>query len=433
MKNFPAIIFRGRIRSVLSPKTVSLLLLSAFLALVLLLAMACGGSKANVRQEQANSAQPAVVDVTTAPAIVRELPQYFEATGSLTGDEQTDVAPSMAGKVVAVGVDMGSYVKRGQMIVRLDDVDAKLHVQQMQAQVDQMKASLRQAEEKVGVRPGQSFDLNKIPEVANAKVALDLAEKNLRRSEKLIESGDISRSLYDQQKAQRDQLSEVYESALSLARQNYAAVMTARANVANAESQLNLARRNLSYAVVFSPIDGFVSERTADLGEYVSTTQKVATIVRINPLRVRIDIPEQAIPAISVGQSVSVTTSAWPDKNFSGRIARVSPNVTPASRTLTVEAEVENSSGALKPGQFATVRILQSRTQPAVLVPARAVRTESGVNRVFVIRDGHAQERVVQLGQTEGDLVQIKNGIAGDEQVATSNVEQLADGMAVRQ
>jgi multidrug efflux pump subunit AcrA (membrane-fusion protein) len=432
-KNFLEIIFRGRSTSVLSPKFIQLLSLTALLTLVLLLAMACGGSKANVRQEQANAAQPAAVDVTTAPAIVRELPQYFEATGSLTGDEQTDIAPSMAGKVVAIGVDMGSYVKRGQMIVRLDDVDAKLRVQQQQAQLDQMKASLRQAEEKVGIRPGQSFDLNKIPEVNNAKVALDLAEKNLRRSEKLIESGDISRSLYDQQKAQRDQLREVYEGALSLARQNYAAVMTARANLANAESQLNLARRNLSYALVFSPIDGFVSERTADLGEYVSPTTKVATIVRTNPLRLRIDIPEQAIPAISVGQSVSVTTSAWPDKNFSGRIARVSPNVTPASRTLTVEAEVENSSGALKPGQFATVRILQSRAQPAVLVPARAVRTEAGVSRVFVIKDGHAQERVVQLGQTEGDLVQIKNGIAGDEQVATGNVEQLADGLAVRQ
>ena len=433
MKNFPAINLGERSRLVLSPKMISVLSLSALLTAVALLSAGCGGSKANVRQEQVNAAQPVAVDITTATAIVRELPQYFEATGSLAGDEQTDVAPSVAGKVVAIGVDMGSYVKRGQMIVRLDDVDAKLRVQQQQAQVEQMKASLRQAEEKVGVRPGQSFNLNKIPEVSNAKVALDLAEKNLRRSEKLIESGDISRSFYDQQKAQRDQLREVYESALSLARQNYAAVMTARANVANAESQLNLARRSLSYALVYSPIDGFVSERNADLGEYVSPTTKVATVVRINPLRVRIDIPEQAIPAISVGQSVSVTTSAWPDKNFSGRIARVSPNVTPASRTLTVEAEVENSGGALKPGQFATVRILQSRAQPAVLVPARAVRTESGVSRVFVIKDGHVQERVVQLGQTEGDLIQVKNGIAGDEQVATSNIEQLGDGMAVRQ
>jgi len=400
----------------------------------LLLGTSCGGSKANVRSDETNAVlQPTVVEVTTASAIQRDLPRFFEATGSLTGDQQTDVAPSVAGKVVAIGVDLGSYVKRGQMIVRLDDVDAKLRVEQAVSQVEQTKASLRQAEEKAGVRPGQTFDPNKVPEVANARVALELAEKNLRRAERLIESGDVSRSSYDQQKAQRDQLKQVYESALSLARQNFAAVATARANVSNAESQVSLARRSLSYALVFSPIDGFVSERTADLGEYVSPTSKVATIVRTNPLRVRIDIPEQAIPEVGVGQSVSVTTSAWPDKNFSGRIARISPNVTPTSRTLTVEAEIENSGGALKPGQFATVRILQSRAQPAVLVPSRSVRTESGVSRVFVIKDGKAQERLVQLGQSEGDLVEIKGGVAADENVATSNIEQLSDGMTVRQ
>ncbi len=406
--------------------------LAVLLSAILLAAISCGGSKANVRTDQA-STQPAAVDVTTATVIVRDLPQFFEATGSLTADEQTDVAPSITGKVISVGVELGSYVRRGQTIVRLDEVDLRLRVQQAQAQVEQAKAAVRQAEEKAGLHAGQAFDPTKVPEVANARVALELAEKNLHRSEKLIESGDVSRSLYDQQKAQRDQLKEQYESALSLARQNYAAVMTARANVANAESQLNLARRSLSYANVYSPIDGYVTERTADLGEYVSPTGKVATVVRINPLRVRIDIPEQAIPAVNVGQSVSVTTSAWPDKNFSGRIARISPNVTPTSRTLTVEAEIENGSGALKPGQFATVRILQSRAQPAVLVPARAVRTESGVSRVFVIKDGHAEERLVQLGQTEGDLIQIKTGVADGESVATTNIEQLSSGIAVRQ
>lgn len=404
------------------------------LSSVLLVATSCGGSKANVRKEEtATAAQPAAIDVTTAQAIERELPQFFEATGSLNGDEQTDVSPSTAGKVAVIAVDLGSFVRRGQTLVRLDDVDLKLRVEQAQAQLDQAKAALRQAEEKVGIRPGQNFDINKLPEVANARVALELAEKNLHRSEKLIESGDISRTVYDQQKAQRDQLKEQYEAALSLARQNNAAVMTAKANVANAASQLNLAIRNLSYANVYSPIDGYVSDRPADLGEYVSTSTKVATVVKINPLRVRIDIPEQAIPTVSVGQAVSVTTSAWPDRNFSGRIARISPNVTPTSRTLTVEAEIENSTGTLKPGQFATVRILQARPQPAVLVPARAVHTESGVSRVFVIKDGKAQERLVQLGQTEGDLVAIKSGVAAGENVATSNIEQLSEGMAVKQ
>lgn len=416
-----------------SPRHIRVLVLAAIFVSLSALAISCGGSKANVRSEASAANTPPVVEVTTAPAIMRDLPRFFEATGSLAGDQQTDVAPSVAGKVVAIGVDLGSYVKRGQMIVRLDDVDSKLRVAQAQAQVEQAKAALRQAEEKIGLRPGQAFDPNRVPEVANARVALELAEKNLRRAEKLIESGDVSRSSYDQQKAQRDQLKEQFESALSLARQNYAAVATARANVTNAESQLGLARRSLSYALVFSPIDGYVAERTADLGEYVSPTTKVATVVRTNPLRIRIDIPEQAISAVTVGQSVSVTTSAWPDKNFSGRIARISPNVTASSRTLSVEADIENSGGALKPGQFATVRILQSHSEPAVLIPARAVRTESGVSRVFVIKDGHAEQRLVQVGQSESDLVEVKSGVGAGEQVATSNVEQLSDGIAVRQ
>jgi RND family efflux transporter MFP subunit len=411
-----------------------------FVALIMLLLAAsvfvasCGGSRANVRKEEpAGAAQPEAVEVTTAAAIQRDLPRFFEATGSLAGDQQTDVAPQTAGKVVAVGVDIGSPVRRGQMLVRIDDAELKLRVDQAATQVEQAKAAVRQAEEKIGLRPGQSFDPNRVAEVSAARVALDLAEKNLRRAEKLIESGDVSRSFYDEQRARRDQLKEQYDVALAQARQNYAGVDVARTNVANAESQLALARKNLSYALIPSPIDGIVSERTADLGEYVSPQQKVATVVRINPLRMRIDIPEQAIPEVRVGQSVSITTSAWPDKNFAGRVARIAPNVSATSRTLTVEAEIENSSGALKPGQFATVRILQERSSPAVLVPARAVVNEAGVIRVFVIKNGHAEQRLVQTGQTEGDLIEVRSGVAADEQVATSNLEQLSDGIAVKQ
>ncbi|HEX6648246.1 MAG TPA: efflux RND transporter periplasmic adaptor subunit [Pyrinomonadaceae bacterium] len=416
--------------------TKNLKLAALMLALVAVAAFiaACGGSRANVRKDQATATnQPPVVEVTTAAAIRRDLPRFFEATGSLIGDQQTDVAPQTAGKVVAVGVDIGSRVQRGQMLVRLDDAELKLRVQQAAAQLEQAKAAVKQAEEKIGLRPGQAFDPNRVAEVGAAKVTLDLAEKNLRRAEKLVESGDVSREFYDEQRARRDQLKEQYDVALAQARQNYAAVEVARTNVASVESQLALARKNLSYSNIPAPIDGYVSERTADVGEYVSPQQKVATIVRTNPLRIRIDIPEQAIPEVRVGQSVSVTTSAWPDKNFAGRIARIAPNVTASSRTLTVEAEIENSSGALKPGQFATVRILQERSEPAVLIPARSVVTEAGVSRVYVLKNGHAEQRLVQTGQTEGDLIEVKSGVAADEQVATSNLEQLSDGIAIKQ
>ncbi|HWT00873.1 MAG TPA: efflux RND transporter periplasmic adaptor subunit [Pyrinomonadaceae bacterium] len=419
----------------ISRQQLRFLSLALILAAAALAAAACGGSKASNATQTTTTTETttAAVEVTTSPAITRDLPRFLEATGSLAADEQTDVAPSIAGKVVEVGVDLGSYVKAGQMIVRLDSNDNRIRLDQTLAQLEQAKAFARQAEEKINLRPGQNFDPARVADVNAARVALQLAEIQLRRQERLLESGDVSRSSYDQQKAQHDQLREQYEMALNRARQDYAAVLSARAAVTNAETQVAAARRNLSYAVVFSPINGYVSDRPADLGEYVSPSSKVATVVKTNPLRVRIDVPEQAITAIQVGQSVSVNVSAYPDRNFSGRVHHVAPGVTPNSRTMTVEAEVENGEGLLKPGQFATVRILQPQTSPAVLVPVRAVRAESGTNYVFIIKDGRAEKRIVQLGQAEADLVEVKSGVASGEQVATGNVELLSDGSPVRQ
>src|ERR1700730_18281260 len=110
----------------------------------------CGGSKANARPGATASPTPAAVDVTTAAAIQRQLPRYFEATGSLAGDVQTDVQPQTAGKVVAVGVDLGSYVRRGQMIARIEDADYKIRVDQAVAQLENARAAVRQAEEQIG-------------------------------------------------------------------------------------------------------------------------------------------------------------------------------------------------------------------------------------------------------------------------------------------
>ena len=405
------------------------------LAAVSLFASACGKSNAesNNKQAAAANATPEIVQVSTAAAITRELPRYVEATGSLAADEQTDVAPAVAGRVVAVGVDLGSYVGRGAMLVRLDDADARLRLTQLQAQAQQAQSGVRQAEARIGLRPGQAFDPNRVAEVGAARVALELADKQLRRFERLIESGDVSRASFDQQKAQRDGLQQQYEAAVQAARQNYAGVATARAAANAAEAGVAQARKAVSDVVVYAPISGYVADRPADLGEYVSTSSKVATIVRTNPLRLRIDIPEQLIGVVSAGQGVSVTTSAYADRAFAGRIARISPNITAASRTLTVEAEIDNGQGLLKPGQFATVRITQAKGDAAVLIPSRAVRTEQDVSRVFVVRDGRVQERVVQLGQVEGELVEVKTGISADELVATSNVETLKDGVAVRQ
>ena len=417
-----------------SPRQIKLIALALLLALCIAGLTSCSRSKGDAKNKEANQAgTTTTIDVTTAQAIQRQLPRFFEATGNLAAEEQTDVASAISGKVVAVGVDLGSFVERGTVLVRLDDRDSRIRLEQAQAQVVQAQAAVRQAEARIGLRPGQNFDPNQVAEVRSARVALELAEKQLQRYERLVESGDVSRSAYDQQKAQRDQLRQQYEVALTQARNNYAAVETARAAVTTAQTQVAQARKNIADAVVTSPISGYVADRPADLGEYITSQAKVATIVRTDSLRVRIDIPETALASIQLGQPVSVNVSAFTDRSFAGRVARISPSVSATSRTMTVEAEVENGGGALKPGQFATVRIMLPVAETAVLIPQKSVHTEGTASHVFVIKNGRAEQRQVQLGQAEGDLVEVKSGVAADEQVATSNIEILKDGIAVRQ
>jgi len=262
-----------------------------------------------------------------------------------------------------------------------------------------------------------------------------------------LETGDVARTIYDQRKAQRDQLLGQLDEARSNAAVAVSAIRTAqaqvntartavgnaRAVVATAQTQVDQANKSVVDTIIYAPISGYISERTADLGEFVATSAKIATIMRTSVLRLRIDVPEQSIGQVAVGQGISLQTSAYPDRNFAGTVVRILPNVNATSRTLVVEAEVENGGGLLKPGQFATVRIAQSKPAPAVMIPTTAVRTEGETNRVFVIQDGIAYERLVQTGFLENDFIEVKQGVRENESVATSNLNLLNDGVLVRQ
>jgi RND family efflux transporter MFP subunit len=431
------------------------------------LAAGCSGSRAGVNANaNANVSKPAAaVDVSTARAVQRNLPGFLEVTGNLAADAQADVAPLVSGKIVEVRGDIGSWVEKGAVLARLDDRDARLRLQQAEAQLNQARAGVgqaraaaaqaraqvRQAEVRLGMRPGQqTLDIDGLADPRAVKVQLDLAEKELQRFARLLETGDVSRSAYDQRRAQRDQLAQQYDSVRAASAQSFQSVVTARAavqtadqqvvsaqqQVSTAETQVAQARKAIADAMIYAPMSGYILERPADVGEYVSVQGgggRVATIVRTNPLRVRIDVPEQAISEVRAGQSVSVKVADWPDRNFAGTIARLSPNVTTTSRTLTVEAEIDNRDNLLRPGQFVTVRVLRAKSVPSVLVPQRAVKTEGATSYVFVIKEGRAARRQVQLGEKEGDLIHVKSGVGTDELVATGNVELLTDGIAVRQ
>ena len=407
---------------------------------------ACGAKTAvNVNVNN----QPQIVDVTTVQAVVRPIPTYFEATGNLASDASTDVAPNVAGKIVEVNFDVGSFVQKGSVLVRLDAGDARIRVDQARAQVEQQRkaveqavAGVKQAQVRLGLKDGETFDVETFSQVKSVKANLVLAERELARSERLFTSGDVSKSVVDQRRATRDallgQLDEARSTAAVAVRainSAQAQVASARAGVATAQTQLEQAQKSVTDTAIYAPISGYVSERVADPGEYISPSApnaKIATIVRTSPLRLRIDVPEASIGKVAVGQGISLQTSAYPDRSFAGTVARILPGLNATARTLTVEAEVANSDGLLKPGQFATVRITQSQPENAVMVPTSAIRTEGEVNKVFIIKDGAAREQLVQLGLLENGMIQVKTGVNENDVVAISNVTTLYDGVQVR-
>ena len=425
-----------------------LVLAAAVILAVLITATGCG-SRAGAANSNANS-QSQTVDVKTTQAVVKPIPTYFEATGNLAGDEQTDVAPSVAGKVVEVNFDVGSFVQKGSVLVRLDDRDARIRLEQAEAQAEQQKravaqavAGLRQAQIRLGVKDGETFNIETFSQVKSVNAQLVLAEKELQRAQKLFDSGDVSRSTLDQRRSQRDALLGQLDEARSNAAVAVKAINTAETQVASAKSavttaqaQIDQAKKGLADMVVYAPISGYIAERVSDPGEYISPSvpnSKIATIVKTGTLRLKIDVPEQAIGKVAVGQGISLQTSAYPDRNFAGTVARILPSLNTQARTLTVEAEVTNSDGLLKPGQFATVRITQSTAENAIMIPASAVKTEGDINKVYVIKDGAAHEHLVQLGLLENDMIQVKTGVNDGDTVAVGNTGELFDGIFVRQ
>ncbi len=427
-----------------------------------LMSAACGSSSGSAASN-ANT-EPPIVDVTTAQAVIRPIPTYIEATGNLASDAQTDVAPAVSGKIVEVNFDIGSYVQQGDVLVRLDNRDAVIRLEQARAQAEQQRravgqaeanvaqavAGLRQTQARLGVRDGETFQIQNFSQVKSITAQLELAEKELRRTERLLESGDVSKSSYDQRKSQRDallgQLDEARSNAavairaISTAQAQVdtaqAAVSGARAAVATAETQIDQAQKAVSDTVVRAPLSGYVSERNANVGEYISPStpnSKIATIVRTSTLRVKIDIPEQYVGKVATGDGISLQTSSYPDRNFAGTVVRIAPSLDQTARTLSVEAEVQNVDGLLKPGQFATVRIRQSKPEPAVMIPVSAVKTVGETNSVFVVKDGAAREQFVQLGLLENDMIQVKQGVIEGDVVAITNVGNLTDGVFVRQ
>lgn len=388
---------------------------------VALLALAAGGcrgdSKATASQDKP-AAAPQPRPVKVFQAVEARVPRTVIGTGTLMAEDQVVLGAKVPGRLGDIGVDMGSQVRKGQVIARLDPSDYRLRV-------DQAEAALQQARARLGLAPtgrDERVDPEQTPIVRQAKAVLDEARLTRDRSMKLLEQNFIARAQLDTAEANLGVAEGRYHDALE-------EVLTRQALLAQRRSEVELARQQLADTVLASPIDGAVSVRQASVGEYLAAGAPVATLVRIHPLRLRVAVPEREAVEVRAGQTVRLTVEG-DQAVYQGRVVRLSPIVQEQNRTLGVEAEVPNERGALKPGSFARAEIVTEASQPVIRIPAASLVTFAGVEKVLVVREGKIAEVRVQTGRRTADGVEILSGLkSGDTVVREPG--NLASGQAV--
>jgi RND family efflux transporter MFP subunit len=338
-------------------------------------------------------------------AVEERLPVTVAVTGTLAADEEIVVGFKVAGRIAELTVDLGSRIRRGQLLARLDPTDFR-------HRVAQAEAALRQARARLGLAPDGADDgVN--PEqtaiVREARAVLDEARLTRDRSERLWTDELIARSELDRAVAALQVAEGRYQAAMEEVRNR-------QALLAERRSDLALARQQLADTEIHSPIDGAVRERRASVGEYLAAGAPVASVVRVHPLRLRVPVPERQAPGIRVGQPVRVQVEGDPVEH-AGRVVRTSPVIVEQTRTLTVEAEVVNPEGRLRPGAFAKAEIVVEAAQPAVLVPTASIVTFAGIERVIAVEGGRSVEKRVRTGRRAGDRVEILEGLRPGESV----------------
>lgn len=359
------------------------------------------------------------IPVRTAQVVVKELQRDVESVGSLFPYEEVVISSEIDGRVEAVNADLGDRVTEGQVLVHVSEEEQKYLVAQNEAQ-------LRQALERLGLKSEDDRvrDIKETPEVRRAQADLFDAEQRYKRVRDLVDQQIASRQDLDQALARYQSLQAGYDNTLNQTRNLIQEVERTKAVLA-------LQRKKLRDTSIRAPFTALVKERLVNVGQFVRLNTPVFALVKIDPIRLRIEIPERMSPWIKVGQVADVSVEAWPGRRFQGKLWRISPTVEQTKRTFVVEALIANPSHDLKPGSYAKARIRTDKLDQMKLVPRSAINYVFGSNKAYVIEDGVVEAREVKIGDSFGDDVEILEGLEAGEVVATTEVARLDTGKKV--
>jgi RND family efflux transporter MFP subunit len=366
------------------------------------LAPACDRGDATTAAAQS---RPAPREVRVSPAESGSLPRVVIVTGTLAAEEQVDLGMKVAGRLAEIAVDLGSRAAKGDALARLVTTDFELRVQQADA-------ALQQARSRLGLGPDDpdsAVDPEQTSVVRQARAVLQEARLARERAQHLLDESLIPRSDFDAAEA-------AYQVAEGRAQDAFEEVHNRQALLVQRRTELELARQALKDSVLIAPYDGAVRQRLASPGQFVAVGQPIVTLVRVHPLRLKLAVPERESAGLREGLEVRLTVEGDPIPHR-GRIARLSPAIEEGSRTLSIEAEVPNPDGKLRPGSFARAEIETAAGEPVILVPVASIVTFAGIEKVIVVRDGAAAERRVRTGRRVEGRVEILEGLVAGEPV----------------
>jgi RND family efflux transporter MFP subunit len=332
------------------------------------------------------------------------------------------VSSEVAGIIRDVPVQLGTEVRAGDVLVRLEP-------RELQLALDRAESAMHQTEAQLGIDHGtnakQPPSDDQIASVRQAIANRDDAKNTFARAQQLHERGLMSKVDFDTAETRLKVAEANYQAALDNAR-------SLRAQLQDRRAAFELAQKKVADAVVRAPVSGSVSERLVQPGEFIRENTPVATIVQMNPLKLKTAIQERHAGLIRPGQIVEFVVEAFPQRKFTGKVAYVSPAVDQATRTFPVEALVENPDRKLKPGFFAKGVAQTDLDQNVLAAPEAAISTLAGVSTVYVVEDGKVRQQQVTLGTKQGELVEILSGLKGEETLAASNLNQLATGVSIQ-
>jgi membrane fusion protein (multidrug efflux system) len=352
--------------------------------LVIMLCITCAilnsGCKNNSSQASANKQQDAkAFPVEVTQASYENVQHTLEAVGSFFPEDEVKVSAEVEGIIKKLSVDEGAIVKKGDLLLEIDDEKFRLEVEESDAMLTE---ALRK---------------------------LDNSRATLNRMTSLYKEGVIGEQNYDDTKTQ---------------------TLLIEANVENIKARLNRFKKSLKDTRVMAPIDGVVSARTVSVGEYVKVGAELFKIVDSNPLKLAFTIPENNAGEIKIGQKVQVQSRAFPDQIFEGTIYFINPKVDIETRTVEAKAWVDNPEYVLKPGFSVNVKTLLEERKSLVL-PESSVLVREGKTLVMSVVNDSIQYKQITSGVRFDGKVEIIDGITPEDKVVLSGRSEITEGTRV--